>query len=94
MAGAYGVLYMCGPNRPDSRLEASERTEWMDHFNYLDALNVAMVARYLMRESGWTRRQVDVALDDLANDESIRLVAESETGDIGIELLRRPEDAP
>ncbi len=52
------------------------------------ALNLRRVRQYLVRERSWRHTEVDRALDDLVDNEAIRLVAEDD-GDVRIELIKQ-----
>jgi hypothetical protein len=87
MTGVVAHLALHGPTAR-GRMTTRESDEWVQALGRLYALNVRAVTAHLRAEAGWSARQVDVALNDLAEQERIRLVAEG-GGDIRIELLRR-----
>lgn len=62
--------------------------ETVDREEIEHALNIRCVRQYLVREKRWRAGEIDRALDDLVDDEAIRLVAEGE-GDVRIELVKR-----
>lgn len=92
MTGTYTAVRMYGPTC-ESGMTSEAMREWADFFQVLHALNVtAVTTRLTDKENKWHKRDVEAALNDLANDEVIRLVAEADSGQVGIELLRRPDD--
>jgi hypothetical protein len=87
MTGVVAHLAMHGPAARDG-MTTRQADEWIRLFQGLYALNVKAVTAHLRVEARWSARQVDLALDDLAEQERIRLVAET-GGYIRIELLHR-----
>jgi hypothetical protein len=85
MTGVLGLLATFGPTCR-SGMSATVANDWVKFFGTMYSLNVQSVTRHLRREAGWTARQVDVALNDLADRERVRLVAEG-GGDVRIEVL-------
>lgn len=90
--GVLGALQMMGGPASETGESMEAYHSWGRHFIDLDALSVAAVTRHLVREADWKARDVEQALNDLAHDERVRLVAESDSGVVGIELLKRPDD--
>jgi hypothetical protein len=96
MAGAFGALFILGGPAIETHAPQSAYIDWAETLTDLDALNVGAVIRHPRRE-GWHKRDVETALNDLANDEQIRLVAERDSGEVGIQLVStdtHPDPAP
>jgi hypothetical protein len=92
MTGTFIAVNMFGTTS-ESKMPNDAMSEWAAFFQTMHALNVTAVIGFLTdSDNKWRKGDVEAALNDLANDEVIRLVAERESGEVGIELLRRPDD--
>jgi hypothetical protein len=93
LAGVYAAIFLLGGSVGETGANPETYRSYAEEFVDRDALNVAAVTRHLTGEADWKVRDVETALNDLADDEAIRLVAEYDTGHVAIVPLRRADEA-